>query len=101
MGILFLGFVFSIAGGIGTMAVAETMDHAVRGAKGITTLLHKPPLGVIPYIKNEEDARRKTKRAVWMAALLIIGLPLMILLVHLLVMPLDVLWFTALRRLEL
>ncbi len=101
MGILFLGFVFSIAGGIGTMAVAETMDHAVRGAKGITTLLHKPPLGVIPYIKNEEDARRETKRAVWMAALLIIGLPLMILFVHLLVMPLDVLWFTALRRLEL
>ncbi|MCP4043269.1 MAG: lipopolysaccharide biosynthesis protein [Gammaproteobacteria bacterium] len=100
LAIMFLGVVFSVAGGLGSAAVAESLDSSVRGARSVSALLGAPPLGVIPYIENRADRRhRLSKRILIMVVLL--GLAVITLaLFHWLVMPLDVAWYVALRKLE-
>ncbi|MCU0934881.1 MAG: lipopolysaccharide biosynthesis protein [Gammaproteobacteria bacterium] len=101
LAIAFLGLVFSFAGGIGSAAVAESLDTTVRGRKGVADLLGAPPLANIPVIETLEDRRRRARRRTLLALLaaaVIVGAAL---LVHLVVMPLDVAWYVALRRLGL
>ena len=99
--ILFLGFVFSFAGGVGTVAVGESLDHTLHGPKSITSAVQIPPLAVISYINNSEDRRRRIRsRILWVAGSLAV-VTIALVLVHFLYRPLDVLWFSVLRRLEL
>ncbi len=97
--IMFLGVVFSFAGGIGTAAISESMDNAVYGRGGVVSLLGVPPLAVIPVIETDTDRRRRRVRRCLIAAFLILGLFVAAFLVHVYVKPLDVLWFMVLRQL--
>ena len=99
--VLFLGLVLSLAGGIGFGAAAESMDHSIRTVDMLRALVQVPPLGVIPFMPNAADrarmARRK-KTCLWVG----MGLPAaLLLLAHFFWLPLDVAWFTALRKLGL
>ena len=98
--ILFLGFVFSFAGGVGTVAVGESLDHTLHGPKSITAAVQIPPLAVISYISNSDDIRRRVKRRVlWMLGS-VTAIATSLALVHFFYRPLDLLWFAILRRLE-
>jgi uncharacterized protein involved in exopolysaccharide biosynthesis len=97
--IMFLGVVFSFAGGIGTAAIGESMDNTIRGRRGVTELLRAPPLAVIPVIETDADRSRRRIRKCLFAALLILSLFVTAFLVHIYVKPLDVLWFMVLRQL--
>jgi hypothetical protein len=74
------------------------MNAAVRGAKGVVAILHAAPLAVIPYLPSATDigAQRKKKRLMIIAV--IAGIIILVLLVHFLVTPLDVLWYRVLRN---
>ena len=99
--ILFLGFVFSLGSGIGFAFVADAIGGAVRGVRQIQASLGAAPLAVIPYQMNMADMRKKQKfrkRTVIVGLLaIIVG----ILLIHVLISPLDVLWFRILRKIEI
>ncbi|MBP1152697.1 GNVR domain-containing protein [Methylocaldum sp. RMAD-M] len=98
--IAFLGVMLAIAGGFGYVLLIENMDKSIRGAKLITGLAGGPPLAVIPYFETDEDISQQQKmRSVGMLAGL--GFILLILaLVHWLWIPLDVLWFRGLRKMD-
>lgn len=98
--IIMLGFILSIAGGLGYALAADGIDSSVRSARSVTALLSAPPLSVIPYMKNNEDLLRaeKTKRIVIIT--FVSSFVLVVLLVHLLWTPLDVLWFKGLRKVD-
>jgi succinoglycan biosynthesis transport protein ExoP len=98
--IIILGFLLSMAGGVGYAAVGESMDSSVRGARGVMTALEAPPLSVIPYLRNNEDIARieKTKRIV--ITVLASSFILFLVLVHFFWTPLDVLWFKGLRKVD-
>ena len=49
LAIVFIGLVFSLAGGIGYSAVAEALDNSIRGVKEIIAVLSVAPMSVIPY----------------------------------------------------
>jgi protein tyrosine kinase modulator len=98
--ILLLGLVLSLGGGVGSAAVLESMDDSVRGSKALAGLLQVPVLAVIPYIENDAQKQRKRKLVRVVVASSIATLVVVILLVHFFFIPLDVLWFRALRRLE-
>ncbi len=100
LAILFLGVIFSIVGGVGVTATAEVLDGAIHGARGVTQAVGMAPLAVIPCITNAADRRRKVLRQLISILLLLSIIGGVLLLIHLLFMPLDVLWFSALRRLE-
>lgn len=97
--ILFLGFIFSLAGGVGTVAVAEALSDAIRNVGGLMQATGEPPLVTIPYIEVEAE---KEKQEVLKKLLIkggIIAAVLIVILFHFFIKPLDVLWFIVMRRL--
>ena len=97
--ILFLGFVFSLAGGFGTVAVAESMSDAIRSPKALMAVTNAPPMIVIPYIEVHADIVRRRYHLAGFALLSLLAIGSAVLLFHNFVMPLDVAWFVIQRRL--
>ncbi len=99
--IVFLSFIFAIGGGLGFAAVGESLDSSIRGVKGVVNALELPPLAVIPYLATAEEDRRRKRRLRNLVLGGVAGIILALLLVHFLWIPLDVLWFRALRKVSL
>jgi polysaccharide biosynthesis transport protein len=99
LAILFLGFIFSLAGGVGTVAVTEAMSDAIKDTGGLMQITGEPPLITIPYIEveAEQDKREMFRKKAIIAG--IIAAVLAVILFHFLIMPLDVLWYVVLRHL--
>lgn len=98
MAIVLLGVILAIGGGLGSGAIAESLDHSIRSPEQLLSLTHHFPLAVIPFMPNEEDVSRVRlrRRIAQTAGVSVLGTALVI--VHVFIMPLDVLWFSALRR---
>ncbi len=99
LAIVFLGFVFSVAGGVGYAAVAESLNKGVFGRHQLARILNEPPLSVIPYIETEQDAQRQRKTRILLVSSVVVGVLLFFVAVHVLWKPLDVIWFVAMRNL--
>lgn len=99
--ILLLGVVLSFAGGLGTAFVRENIDTTIRSRSGVIELAGAPPLAVIPCIQTEDDVRTKVLRRRLVAGLAIVSVALSGVIVHVLIVPLDVLWLRGLRQLGL
>ena len=98
--IIILGFLLSIGSSFGFATVAESMDSSVRGARGVMSVLEFPPLSVIPYLPNSEDLAKAGNTRKIIIAFVASGFVLLVLLVHFLWTPLDVLWFKGLRKVD-
>jgi hypothetical protein len=98
--IVFLSLVLALGTGVGLGAVAESMDSAVRGVKGVAAILHRAPLAVIPYLPNSAEIRARKQKSRIMVISVIAGIIIMLLMVHFLFSPLDVLWFRGLRKVD-
>jgi uncharacterized protein involved in exopolysaccharide biosynthesis len=99
--ILFLGMLLAMAGGLGAGVAVDGFDHAVKDVRSLTELVALAPLAVIPYLPNTADLRRAVRRRrLWRWSGLGAGV-LLLLLVHVLWVPLDVIWFVAMRKLGL
>ena len=96
--IVLLGFILALAGGIGSGAAAESLDHSIRTPEQLARLTQLSPLAVIPFMPNEQDLSRAVKRRRILKGAGVGALVMILALLHLFVMPLDVLWFAALRR---
>ncbi|MGB5717787.1 MAG: lipopolysaccharide biosynthesis protein, partial [Gammaproteobacteria bacterium] len=98
--IIFLSLVLALGAGVGSAAVAESMNAAVRGAKGVVAILHTAPLAVIPYLPNAADTHGVKKKKRIMIITVVAGIIILVLLVHFLFSPLDVLWYRGLRKVD-
>ena len=98
LAIAFLGFVFSLAGGLGAASLAEALNDSVRGRRGITEMMGEPPLALVPYINTVQDVRKKILQRSMLAFGTIASILVVAALVHLYLMPLDVLWFKSIRK---
>ena len=99
--ILLLGLMFSFAGGIGSVAVTESMDDTIYGRRAVTELLGVAPLAAIPYIGTVAETRQRALARALIISGVILVLALALIGVHLFVQPLDVLWYASLQRLGL
>lgn len=99
--ILLLGAILSLGGGVAYAGVLESMDGSVRNPKGLAGLIQAPLLSVIPYIENTEDKRKQTKVKMSLVAGVIASLAVIAMLVHFLWMPLDVAWYSLLRKMNM
>jgi polysaccharide biosynthesis transport protein len=96
--IVLLGFILALAGGIGSGAAAESLDHSIRTPEQLARLTQLSPLAVIPFMPNEQDLSRAVKRRRLLKGAGVGALVTILALLHVFVVPLDVLWFAALRR---
>jgi uncharacterized protein involved in exopolysaccharide biosynthesis len=97
--ILFIGFVLSVAIGLGVIFLKENMDKSIRGSKNIVALLQTAPLAGIPYMEIEAERNKVFLRKIIMVGAVIIGMGSALALIHFFKIPLDVLWYGGLRRL--
>ncbi len=98
--IMMLGLVLSFAGGFGHLAIREVMDKSLRGARAVQMITQEPPLAVIPFIQTRADRRRRARKTAIIVAVAAVFVAMGVVAVHLFVMPLDLLWFSLLRKVE-
>ena len=74
------------------------MDGSITSARALERVQGAPPIAEIPLIETAED--HKHVRKIRIGALLVAPalLAVLLLLVHFLVIPLDVLWYVLLRK---
>lgn len=96
-----LGFIMSLASGLGLAVLVETLDGGIRGVRSLATVTKMTPLVAIPYITTRRDeARRKRNIGIFLLAIAILGI-VAIISVHIFYKPLDMLWYLALRKFNL
>ncbi|MGH6622027.1 MAG: GumC family protein [Alphaproteobacteria bacterium] len=101
MAIIFIGLVFAGAAGVGNVFLAEALDESIHGAKSLRAITGQAPLVVVPVIG---ESIKKPSKWPWIllgATVLLICLIGAIFAYHTYVRPLDVLWFSTLRKLGL
>jgi hypothetical protein len=83
---------------VGIAALLEVLDATVRGRKDLMRLLQEAPLALIPEIATDGEARIVKQR--WRYALGAVAVATLsaIAAVHFMYRPVDVLWFTVLRK---
>jgi uncharacterized protein involved in exopolysaccharide biosynthesis len=99
--ILILGLILALGGGAGSGALFEQLDRSIRGGEQLGKIVGLAPLAVIPYVPNQEDLRRLTSRRLRVAVAGVGVVALVMVSVHVLGYPLDVIWYAAMRKLGL
>lgn len=98
--IVALGFFLALAGSGAMVMLLETLNQRVRGVDALASVLGRRVLVAIPYIPTQAELSRRRK---WLKFLIVSGvviLTTLLVLVHFLYMPLDLLIFKALARFE-
>ena len=98
--IVALGFFLAVAGAAGLVFLLESLNQRVRGLDALASVLGRRVLVAIPYIPTQAELSRRRK---WLKILVVSGVLMittLLVLVHLLYMPLDLLIFKALARFE-
>lgn len=99
--IIFIGLVFAGAAGVGNVFLAEALDESIHGAKSLRAITGQAPLVVVPVIGESIKRPSKWPWILLGATVLFICLIGAIFAYHTYVRPLDVLWFSTLRKLGL
>jgi len=94
-----LGLFLSLGAGVGAGALLESIDSRIYGRAGVVSLLGVPPLAVIPVLCTVETEHKKRSRWLIAAAALVLALIAALVVIHLVLTPLDVLFFRVLRAL--
>jgi uncharacterized protein involved in exopolysaccharide biosynthesis len=96
-----LGVLLALGSSFGLAMLLEQTDDSVRSRRDLESLLTVPPLAVVPRIETAADhALRRRNRQRWLGAG-IGAIVSLLLLLHFLWRPLDVVWQVLLRRLGL
>jgi len=97
--ILAMGLLLALVGGVGSAALREAIDQTVHGPRDIVRVMQIPVLSSLPAQIDPLDIRRRQRQ--WIVAGLLVASALALALagLHLLYMPLDVAWFSLMRRL--
>ena len=99
--ILLIGAVVALGGGVGYGGVLEGLDGSVKNPKQLTRTLQVPLLSVIPFMENDRERTRRKKRWMLIVTAAVVAIIVLLVAVHFFVMPLEVLWYSILRRLQL
>jgi polysaccharide biosynthesis transport protein len=96
LAILFLGLVFSVGSGVGSVVVREHLDTAIHGPKDVARATGAPPLAVIPYIQTDAERAAMLQRRFLLVVGAIVLIGLVLAAIHYGFTPLDELygqWF--------
>lgn len=98
--IIVMGVFISLGVALGLVMLMETINQRVRGADALTALIGKRPLVIVPYITIQSELSRKKYLNIYIAVgLLLLGL-IVVVAVHFIWMPLDILMYKIMTRLS-
>lgn len=96
--ILVLGIVAALGGGVGYGGALEALDRSIKGPRQLTRTFPAPLLSVIPHIETAAERQRRRRNRWLLVAAILIALVAILLSIHFFYRPLNVLWYTLLRR---
>jgi polysaccharide biosynthesis transport protein len=96
--IIALGIVVGLAGAMALVTLLETLDKRVRGVEAVTALINMRPLVIVPYITTQAELRRKKYLIKYVLTAVVILLLLALAVIHIVVMPLDLLFIKIMAR---
>jgi len=97
--IFLLGVVLAIGAGLGTGLLLESLDHSIRTPEALIALTNIPLLGVVPYIAPTRELARKSRWRPTPLFIFIAIVAVLLIAVHFLYDPLDVIALSAYRKL--
>jgi len=99
LAIVLLGTFLAVGGGIGAGVAMDNVDRTIHTPEQFGRALHGATLAVIPYLPSDAEivslGRRRTLLGVASLGVVVLG----VVVVHLVWMPLDVLWYAIMRKL--
>jgi uncharacterized protein involved in exopolysaccharide biosynthesis len=93
-----IGILVSLAAAFGMIFINEKMDGTFYSERVLRVGSGMSPLAVIPHIHTSQELRLQKQKSIAMLCGVAIFLTSFIVTVHVALMPLDVLWFTVLRK---
>jgi uncharacterized protein involved in exopolysaccharide biosynthesis len=97
--LLLLLLIISLAVGIGLVPLKESLDHSIRGSKMLDSIQGAPPIAEIPFIVTLDEVAHARRIRVFTMAGAPVAILLIVVSVHFMLQPLDVLWYVVMRRL--
>lgn len=98
--ILAIGFFLALSGAFALVMLMETLDKRVRGIEYLTSVIGFRPIGVVPYIKTQAEMHGDRNLYKYVIATLIFLVIIILVLIHFIWIPLDMLYFKVLARFE-
>ena len=96
--IALIGMMLAIGAGFAVAVTLEALDRSVHAEHELTKIMGMPPFAVVGYITTVDEIERQRRMRIWfLSAVVLSGLTILIMF-HLLIKPLDVLWFSLLRN---
>jgi polysaccharide chain length determinant protein (PEP-CTERM system associated) len=96
--LLLVGIFLAIGSGIGSAILIEALNQRVYGKAALSLILGYEPIVEIPYIKTEEEIKSKQNFRQRIAVISVSILLALLILIHVLYMDLDVLFYKILAR---
>ncbi|MEE2729384.1 MAG: Wzz/FepE/Etk N-terminal domain-containing protein [Pseudomonadota bacterium] len=97
--IVMAGFILAAASAVGMLFILEKLDRTLRSPNAVSRHLGRAPLAVIPHIITYSEAKAVKRGRLYLAGGLVMAGMMLATAIHLAWMPLDVLWYAALRKL--
>ena len=96
--IVLAGIILALATAVGMLFVLEKLDRTFRSASSVSRYLGRAPLVVVPHIVSIGEAKAVKRGRLFLAGGLVVAFMMLATAIHLAWMPLDVLWYAALRK---
>ena len=97
--IVMLGLVLAVVGGVGVALLREAIDQTVHSPRDVMRVLQAPVLAVLPVIASPLLVRQRSRVRKIMAVCVLAAIGLVVAALHYFFMPIDVAWYSILRRL--
>ena len=96
---LMLGLILALIVGFVAILIKEALDDALYDTKSVLHLTGMMPIATLPRVRNSEETSRAKKMRNLIIAAYLLAIITVIMLVHYLYMPLDVMYYKLLRSL--
>ncbi len=97
--ILLLGALFAVFGGVGIGFATDNFDGKIHTMEQFGRTMRSVPLVAVPYMPSEREVAAFTRRRMTVGLSALGAVAVVAIILHLTWRPLDVLWFTILRKL--
>ncbi len=98
--ILLLGALFAVFGGVGIGLAVDNFDGKIHTMEQLGRTMRSVQLVAVPYMPSEHEVTAFARRRVAVSLSALGAVAVVAIILHLTWRPLDVLWFTILRKLS-
>ncbi|HBR50606.1 MAG TPA: hypothetical protein DEA71_11020 [Nitrospira sp.] len=96
--ILLLGAMFALFGGVGLGVVADHVDGKIYTRDQLSHAMRNVPIVAVPYLPSDREMAALSRRRVAVSLSALGAMVVVALILHLAWRPLDVVWYTILRK---